>query len=422
MRYLYTFILTAALPFVLLRLYWRSLKQMGYRKNWSERFANIKAIPANDKVIWLHAVSVGEVIAATPLIKNILKKYPQHHLVITTTTPTGRAQVQQRFGDAVISLYLPYDLPLIVKRFLKRIHPEIAIIMETELWPNLLYYTAKRHIPLLLANARLSLRSMKGYQHIASLTEQMLQNFTNIAAQSDLDGSHFLQLGANPDKLFISGNIKFDLQLPEGIQQKGLQLKHDYGNRPTFIAASTHETEEEVILDAFKNIQQQHPNTLLILVPRHPDRFNKVAKLCKSHGFTVARRSLKQMPTIDTSIMLGDTMGEMMLFYAASDVAFVAGSLCQVGGHNLIEPAALKLPLLTGPNLHNFEAISELLKKANALKIVDNATDIASAVNELFNDETQRIALGQRALAVSESNTGALKRHLQWISCHLNNP
>ena len=290
--------------------------------------------------------------------------------------------------------------------------------METELWPNLLHCTRARNIPILLANARLSEQSLRGYRRIAiaQLTREMLANISCVAAQSSADSERFVALGLDRKKLLVTGNIKFDLNIPPDLIDAGKALHAQWGDRPTLIAASTHEGEESIVLSAFNTIRQKHPTALLILVPRHPDRFEKVARLCQSSGLNIVRRSLNQEPNQHTDILLGDTLGECRLFYAASDIAFVAGSLVPVGGHNLIEPAAMGLPIITGHYLHNFTAVSQLLQSANALITVDSAQSLADAVTHLLEDKAERDAMGQRAFQVSVENTGAIEKHLQWIA------
>lgn len=417
MRYLYTLLLTLAMPFVMLRLLWRARKIRGYRQRWPERWGYIPSVA--NKSIWVHAVSVGEVFCATPLIKALLKRYcDDYTLVVTTTTPTGSKQILKNFKDQVHHIYCPMDLPWIINRFLNRCHPVLFIIMETELWPNLLHYTHARNIPIVLANARLSQKSSRRYQYIRKLTCEMLSNISLVAAQSEMDGKRFLKLGLDRQKLLVTGNIKFDLELPESLLEEGKQLRSQWGNRPTIIAASTHEGEEVIILDSFKMIREKYADALLILVPRHPDRFEKVAKLCQFENFKIVQRSLKQLPDEHTNILLGDTMGELRLLYAASDIAFVGGSLVPAGGHNLIEPAALSLPILTGHHLHNFIAISQSLKDADAIIVVNNEKMIAEAVAKLLNDKSLSVTMGKRAHNVSTTNTGALERHLQWIDNH----
>lgn len=420
MRYLYTLLLYLAVPFIMLRLLWRSRSIKGYRHRWHERFGHIPTLPGN-KNIWIHAVSVGEAITAIPLIKALQQQHPQYTILVTTTTPTGSEQVLKHLKNQVVHVYAPYDLPSIINRFLDRCNPTLCIIMETELWPNLLHAIHQRNIPILLANARLSEPSFRNYQRITKLTRQMLANLTWVAAQSDVDGERFTKLGLDHQKLTITGNIKFDLELPDTLLDDGKTLRAHWGDRPTLIAASTHEGEEAIILQAFKTIQQKYPNALLILVPRHPDRFEKVAKLCQSTGFSIVRRSLNQLPDKNTDILLGDTLGELRLFYTASDIAFVGGSLVPVGGHNLIEPAAVRLPIVTGNYLHNFTAISQLLKNADAALFVDDAASLSNAVIQLLDDRVHSQVMGERAYQVSAANSGALAKHLQWIDNNLGN-
>ena len=419
MRYLYTLLFYVALPFILLRILWQSRKIKGYRHRLLERFGYIDALDPDKKSLWLHAISVGEVIAAIPLIEALLKDYPQYILMVTTTTPTGSEQIHKNFGNRIHHVYLPYDLPGSVNRFLKRVHPQLAIIMETELWPNVLYYSHRKSIPILLANARLSEHSMRNYQHIIQITRKMLSQITCVAAQSDLDGQRFLQLDLAPNRLLVTGNIKFDLHLPDSLIEEGKNLRKNWGFHLTLIAASTHEGEEIIILKAFRQLRHQFQDALLILVPRHPDRFDEVARLCESTGFSVAKRSLHKVPRPKDDILLGDTMGELRLLYAASDVAFIGGSLVPVGGHNLIEPAAIHLPIISGPNLQNFLTISNLLKTAHALIIVSDSRSLFINAARLFNNPRERKNLGERAYQVSIANTGALNKHIQWINTQL---
>lgn len=416
MRYLYTLLLYAIIPFVLLRLLWQSRRLEGYRQRLFERFGYIDSIDLHTHSIWIHAVSVGEVTTAIPLIKALQKHYPHHILMITTTTPTGSLQVQKNFcTERVRHVYLPYDLPAPIKRFLTRVHPQFAIIMETELWPNLLHYTNRQNIPVLLANARLSERSMQNYRRINSMTKKMLSKITCVAAQSDADGNRFVRLGLLPERLVITGNMKFDLYIPTSLIQQGKSLRKTWGTRPTLIAASTHEGEEKILLEVFRRLRTHVPQAFLILVPRHPNRFAKVARLCEITGFSTVKRSLQQIPTKKTDILLGDTMGELCLLYAASDIAFVGGSLVPVGGHNLIEPAALHLPIISGHYLHNFIAVSELLKKENALIIVNDGQSLFNATSQLFKNSQEKNAVAKRVYQVSAANTGAVIKHIKLI-------
>lgn len=419
-RYFYTAAYYLAVPALLWRLWWRSVRyRREYRDRWWQRFGLVPRLKS-DKVIWIHAVSMGETLAAVPLVKALLSQYPHIQIVMTATTPTGAMQASKHFADQVLTLYTPYDLPGCVGRFLDRIHPHLAIILETELWPNLLAGCTRRGIPLMLANARLSARSCRGYRRIGALAKQMVNSFTTVAAQGPLDGQRFLDLGLDPTKLQVTGNIKFDIQLPADLLDRGQALRQVWGeSRPVWVAASTHEGEETVLLEALKKVRASFPNLLFILVPRHPERFVKVGQLCTQAGFKIAVRSQKEPVSASTEILLGDTMGEMMLFYAAADIAFVGGSLVGIGGHNLIEPAILGVTVLTGPHLHNFVEISRLLLDAKAAALVSDADSLGKAVIELLSDSAKRKQTGQNGRQAVLANTGALTRHLHWIAASI---
>lgn len=416
LRYLYTLAYYLAVPGLLLRLWWRSVRyNRDYRARWQERFGYFPK-RKETQVIWVHAVSMGETLAAVPLVKALLKQYPTYRIIMTSTTPTGSAQVVKNFGDQVTALYTPYDLPGAVKRFYDNVHPVLGIILETELWPNLLAEAVNRKIPLMLANARLSARSCRGYQRIAPLVRQMVNSFSLVAAQGRLDAERFLALGLEPSRLQITGNIKFDVQLPADLRARGAALRAEWGpSRSVWAAVSTHEGEETIILEALKQIRVSFPEILLILVPRHPERFSRVHQICEQAHFTVALRSRRDPVQAGTQILLGDTMGEVMLFYAAANLAFVGGSLVPVGGHNLIEPAVLGLPVLSGPQLHNFVDISQLLLQGGGASIVNNADELSAKVIELLSDPLKCNDMGQKAQAVINANTGALAKHLHWI-------
>ncbi len=421
-RHLYTLFHYLALPAILLRLLWRSRHNPEYRRRWLERLGYIQPITAAHQSIWIHAVSVGETKAAIPMIKKLIERHPNSTLIVTTTTPTGSAEVIKHLNDQVQHSYAPYDVPNCVNRFLKRSQPTLCIIMETELWPNLLHCCEQRNIAVLLANGRMSLNSFRNYQHIKSLTKSMLRSFSMIAAQSNLDGERFLALGVKPQSLMISGNIKFDIQIPHDLKTNAQSLREQWQaqKRPIMIAASTHEGEDALVLEAFMAVRKKLPHTLLILVPRHPERFNKVEKLCRTKPFQLSRRSIKQIVNHNTDILLGDTMGELLLLYAASDVAFVGGSLVPVGGHNLIEPAALGLPTITGPHVHNFMLISKLLLEAGATHIVDHANALAETAITLLSNTPLREKIGGLAKEVINVNQGALAKHLEWIKQEAN--
>lgn len=416
MRVIYTGIYYLAIPFIFLRLLWRSRHTKAYRKRWSERIGLIPPVTTGKQSIWIHAVSVGETIAAIPLIEAMIKQYPTYTILVTSTTPTGSALVEKRLGKSVHHCYAPFDTPTSVHRFLQRANAALCIIMETELWPNLFHGCKKHQIPIILANGRLSERSANRYKKIPKVTKSMLQSCHRLIAQGSKDGERYVSLGLDPKKLVISGNIKFDMVISESVIAQGKALRQQLGeNRLALIAASTHEGEEKIILTAFNTIRETIPNLLLILVPRHQDRFDKVHDLCTTQHYAIARRSLKDKLTEQTDILLVDTIGELRMIFAAGDIAFVGGSFAPIGGHNFIEPAALGLPLLSGPHLHNFTEISQLLIGAGALQIVKTATALAKATIDLCESETLRKKIGDQAKATIEANKGALNTHLLCI-------
>ncbi len=419
MRYIYSLFFYLALPIILLRLLWRARKAPAYQQRWAERFGYLnQAVTKNG--IWIHAVSVGETLAAIPLIKALQQKYPALPITVTTTTPTGSERVIAALGTQVMHSYAPYDLPSAVQRFIQQIQPRLLILMETELWPNILHTCAAKKIPVLLTNARLSARSAAGYQRLGKLMREMLKNISLIAAQYEADAARFIALGMDPTRIKITGNIKFDLEIAADLAAKAQQLRTQWGaQRPVWIAASTHEGEEEIVLNAFAKIRQSLPNALLILVPRHPERFARVQVLCQQRGYNVIARSKQQAAAADTDIFLGDTMGELMLFYAASDCAFVGGSLIERGGHNPLEPAALGLPVFMGPHVFNFAVISEQLRTAQALFSVQNADDLATHVLQLLQDKNERQRVGDNGRRVVAQNRGAVAKQLALIEEYL---
>lgn len=413
MRRLYTLLFYILLPAVLLRLWLRARKNPVYMTRIGERFGIIpKPIPPNG--LWIHAVSVGEVIAAIPLIKIFQTRHPDIPIVITTNTPTGADRVTAAFGDKVTHLYVPYDLPEAWQRFLNAVKPRCLVIMETELWPNMLYSCSQRKIPILLANARLSAKSAAGYRRVYRLSHNMLQQIDIIAAQAQADADRFFILGCESARLKIVGSVKFDLEISEELKANALQLREAWGqDRLVWIAASTHETEEEQILKAFTDIRERLPNALLVLVPRHPERFERVTALCKRSGFNVVLRSEKRPCNPDTQIFIGDSMGELLLFYAASDVAFVGGSLVPTGGHNPLEPVALGLPVVMGPHVFNFAAISEQLQAVGAMIQIESTDQLAEEVTGLLHNATQRQHMGEKGKAFVAQNRGAVMRHIE---------
>jgi 3-deoxy-D-manno-octulosonic-acid transferase len=419
-RHLYTLLLYLALPYILLRLLWRGVRAPAYRRRWRERFGRFPHAPPAG-AIWIHAVSVGEAIAAFPLVQRLRERHPERPLVFTTTTPTGSERVTRQFGDAVYHAYLPYDLPGAVTRFLDRARPALAVILETELWPNMYAACAARRIPLIVANARLSARSAAGYRRVAPLARATLHHVTLIAAQGGEDAARFLALGAPADRVQVTGNLKFDLELPADLAEQGAALRRSWGGaRPAWIAASTHEGEEEQILGAHAQARGRVPQLLLILVPRHPERFDRVAALCAARGHRVVRRSEHRPCDAGTDVILGDSMGELMLFYAAADVAFVGGSLVPAGGHNPLEPAALARPVLLGPYMFNFAEIDRQLRAAGGSREVRDAGELARAVGDYVTQPELCRSTGEMARAFVAQNRGALERLLEIIEDLIN--
>ncbi|KVV03791.1 MULTISPECIES: lipid IV(A) 3-deoxy-D-manno-octulosonic acid transferase [unclassified Pseudomonas] len=418
-RTLYTLLFHLGLPLVAIRLWLRARKAPAYARRIGERFA-LNLPPMQPGGIWVHAVSVGESIAAAPMIRALLTRYPQLPITVTCMTPTGSERIQALFADEprIQHCYLPYDLPWAAARFLDRIKPRLGVIMETELWPNLIHQCAKRGIPVALANARLSARSAKGYARFARLTRPMLEAMSLIAVQTQTEAERFRQLGARPECVEVTGSIKFDLSIDPQLWVKARELREQWQaqERPVWIAASTHEGEDEIVLAAHRQLLAHYPNALLMLVPRHPERFNSVFELCQREGFVTVRRSQHTPVSAQTQVLLGDTMGELLFLYAVADSAFVGGSLVPNGGHNVLEPAALGKPVLSGPHLFNFLEIAALLREAGALEEVDDAPGLAVAVQRLFElpQDAQRMA--EAGLKVMQANQGALQRLLAGLA------
>lgn len=421
MQIIYTLLLYLIQPFVWLKLLWRSRKAPAYRQRWLERYGFCKN-KVKPNGILVHAVSVGETIAAIPLIKALQQKYPQFPITVTTMTPTGSERVKSLLKDSVSHVYLPYDLPGAIKRFLKTTKPKIVIIMETELWPNLISQCYKQKIPLIIANARLSERSAARYGKLGKAVKQLFSKISMVAAQNQQDGERFVSLGLPADHLAITGSIKFDINLSNEQRQNINQLKQQWQlKRPVLIAASTHSGEDEIILTAFKKLLLKHANLLLILVPRHPERFKTVEKLISDNGFNYLKRSTNQIPTEQTQIVLGDTMGELVELYAMADIAFVGGSLVKQGGHNPLEPALHHIAIITGEYFFNFQVICEQLIEAQGMIVCTNsADDLYSTIDRLLNDNSRRVQLGENAYLVLKQNQGALSRLLAVINHYLN--
>ena len=419
MRKLYTLLLYLLMPVVILRLAWRGIRAPDYWRRWPERFGRI-APALGKQVIWIHAVSVGEVMAAEPLVRILLEQQPDYSILITTVTPTGSARVTALFGDDVAHVYAPYDLPDVVSRFLGRVGPRLAIVMETELWPNLFYACQHRSVPLLLVNARLSERSVAGYLRVRGLAARTLSAVTEIAAQSELDAGRFRSLGADEQRITVTGNMKFEQRIPPSLRERAEVLRRDWGvGRAVWVAGSTHEGEDEMLLDVFAQLRKQFRGCLLVLVPRHPERFGTVAELCRQRGYNTVLRSERLPCTSETDVFIGDSMGELALFYAASDVAFTGGSLVFHGGHNLLEPAALGVPVVTGPHVFNFVEICELLLQAGACVKVKDTGELLNILSRWLGDANERHRIGQRGREVVEKNRGALQSVMVMIDRYL---
>ena len=415
MRYVYTFFAFPAALFFELRFFLAAWREGQNYDAWKQRLGF--APKFSDSPIWMHAVSVGEVQAISPLIKRLLSKYPHMPLLVTTTTSTGAEHIRQMLGDNVVHAYLPYDLPFAVKQFFARVKPRVGLVMETEIWPNLYHYASRKGIKLALINARLSERSTRRYQYVRSLMEQTLNYLSAIAAQAPADAERFISLGAKRSNVLMTGNVKFDIEVIPSQLEEAESLRRLLGsNRSIWIAASTHEGEDEAILRAFSVVVKELPEALLVLVPRHPERFDSVENLCKKQGFTVVRRSSQQSFDKKIDIFLGDTMGELTMFYAAADVAFVGGSLVEVGGHNLLEPAAVGLPVIVGPYTHNFEYICELLIKRGAARRITSAEALARVVIDLLRSPNLRDEAGEQGQKVIQENRGAVKTVMQLVA------
>ena len=417
-RTLYTALFYLGLPLVAIRLWLRSRKAPAYAKRIGERFSY--GMPSlRPGGIWVHAVSVGESIAAAPMIRALLQRYPQLPITVTCMTPTGSERIQALFASEprIQHCYLPYDLPCAAARFLDHAKPKLAVIMETELWPNHIHQCAKRGIPVALANGRLSERSARGYGRFSKLTAPMLAEMSFFAVQTEAEAQRFRDLGARPQTVEVTGSIKFDLTIDPQLLQRAHELRGQWQalERPVWIAASTHEGEDEVVLDAHRRLLANYPNALLILVPRHPERFNSVFELCQREGFATVRRSTSANVEANTAVLLGDTMGELLFLYALADSAFVGGSLVPNGGHNLLEPAALAKPVLSGPHLFNFLDIAAQLREAGALAEVDDAEGLAVEVQRLFELPRDAQRMAEAGLAVMRRNQGALQRLLDGL-------
>lgn len=411
MRHLYNLLTYLLLiPFA---IYWlvRGIGNKTYLDRLPQRFGF--GFPKLDGCIWVHAVSVGEVQAAVPLIHALSERYPGQTLLVTTVTPTGAARVAAVFGDRVQHCYIPFEFPNAIRSFFSSVRPRAAMIMETEIWPNLYRGCGIRSIPLILVSARISPRSISGYRKLLPLIRETLSHGIIIAAQSQADADRFMELGANADRTMVTGNIKFDVKTDPAISSKGRVLREAlFNSRPVWIAASTHDREEQQVLEAHRQLLAEHPDLLLILVPRHPERFAGVRELIEKQAFSVVSRTEMRPCDSSTDVFLVDTMGEVPQFYACSDIAFVGGSLVAVGGHNLLEPAAQGLPIVTGPHLFNAQDIADQFIELGACRIVTDSASLATGIAELINNPDEAARIGRDGLKILEQNRGSLKRLL----------
>ncbi|MGB1090660.1 MAG: lipid IV(A) 3-deoxy-D-manno-octulosonic acid transferase [Oceanobacter sp.] len=420
-RLLYSLLFTLLLPLMLLKLWRRGEANPAYRKRWLERFGLSNQQGSGKPLIWIHAVSVGETQAAGPLIRHLLKHWPEYDLLVTSMTPTGSEQVRTLFGEQVLHCYLPYDHPLFLHWFFQRWQPEALMVMETELWPNLIARCEALCIPVILANARLSERSAKGYRKVSALTRPMLQRLSCVAAQNATDGQRFVELGLPVEKLTVTGSIKFDLTLHASIESDGQALRASWGAaRPVLALASSHAGEDEILLQAFKTLRHDIPELLLMLIPRHPERFDSVADLVEQQGLRLSRRS-QALADANAQVYLADSMGEMLLLLAATDLVVMGGSLVPTGGHNPIEPAALGKAVLMGPHCFNFSTIVEEMTLTGALAQTSEET-LVEDIRALFLNDRRRNTMGQAGKELVERNRGAVVRLQQILKRLLEQP
>ena len=419
MRYLYILAVYLAAPLISLTMLWRGLFDRSYWTNFHERFGFGARLPPGS--IWVHAVSVGEVNAAAALVTTLRERFPGVPVLVTTLTPTGAARAKSLFKELAQVRYIPFDLPGSVRRFFKRVQPRLAVIFETELWPNLYYQCGRRQVPVVLASARISNRSVSRYRRLGSLFRDALARPAVVAAQGEGDASRFVALGADPERTHVTGNIKFDFSVPQDIGERARALRELYAaSRPVWVAGSTHGGEEDIVLEAHQIVRGAQPRALLVLVPRHPPRFEEVAHGLQRAGIRFVRRSQRAgekagVAAASADVLLVDTLGELLDFYAAADVAFVGGSLVPIGGHNLLEPAALGVPILTGPYNGNSADIAKLLIERGAAEVVQGAEDLGARVAALLADPDERDRIGAIGRDCVDSNRGALGKLLGLI-------
>ena len=419
MRLLYTLVLLLLAPFAFAWFAWRTLRQTGASDKLGERLGSSPFLQPG-VAIWVHGASVGEIRAAAPLVHALHRQYPERPILVTTFTGTGRRQARQLFGDRVVVSLMPYDLPFFVSRWLNCTKPAIAVVMETEIWPNLYAACAKRRIPLLILSARMSVRSFERYQKCLSLVRGTLARATAIAVQSETDDARFRLLGASEAQLTIMGNLKFDIDVDEALLKSGAELRARlFGDAQVLVAGSTREGEEPLLLEAYRELLQTRPNTVLAMAPRHPERANAVAEAITAAGLPFRRLSAGEVALRPGEVLLVDVLGLLMRFFAAADVAYVGGTLVPLGGHNLLEPAAVGLPVICGPHVYNVRDVAEMMKEAGVLTLVKDPAELAAAAAWLLGNDDTRHSIGSLARCKVAENRGALTRALKLIQAHL---
>lgn len=411
LRGLYSAAIYLLVPVTVYHLIWRGFRHEAYFERWSERYAAYSQ--AREPVdIWVHAVSLGEVNAAAPLVNALLKQHPHRRLLITSITPTGSARIAELWGDQVQHVYLPYDLSGMVRRFLAHFQPKLGLVMETELWPNLLLGSRDAGVPVWIVNARLSERSLRGYRVLAPLVSRALRSLRGVLAQSDDDAQRFVRLGAAENQVRACGNLKFDQEHDPQAATLASQLRQRAGTRPVWIAASTHPEEEAHVIAWHRRLRKHWPDALLLWAPRHPERFRPVIEQAMQAGWQVATRKHTHFPGSDDAVFVIDTLGELAKFYACADVAFVGGSLQPIGGHNLLEPAAAGCAIVTGPHLHNTTDIAKRLREVQALRVGEDAQAIGDALHTLLAAPDTRAQAAAAGKALVEAGRGSLERVL----------
>ena len=415
-RLLYSTLFALCMPFVFMKLLWRGFKAPEYRARRFERFGIFKTPDLNHS-IWFHTVSVGELLAAEPIVRQIQARFPDRSIVMTTMTPTSSELLYKLFGDTVFHVYAPYDLPVCVRAFLRKVKPEFLVIMETELWPNMIHKASLTGCPVVVANARLSERSAQGYRRLRPAIGWMLNGLSLVLCQYQNDADRFRSLGIDASKIHVTGSVKYDIDVSPQVREEGRQIRVALSADQTiWIAASTHDGEDQFLLEVHRRLLEKHENLILVIVPRHPERFESVWQLARERGFLCHRRTQHTRPRPETQVFLVDTMGELMAFYEAANIAFIGGSFVEVGGHNPIEPAALSTPTVMGPHVFNFEAICEQLLQAEGMEQVNDIAELETVLSNWIQDPDRAKVVGDNAVKVVEQGKGAVNRVVEHLA------